>query len=315
MGLTEAEPYDDPADPLRPVDRRWRRAVYLVENGRRVSPRRDDAWARAAARFCRALRRCRDDAARQGLARRLPGLSQAHALYAGPPSLARWHLEARLLTREPFGQVAAKCATTPEVAEAYEAVFFCVRDRLHVEGYVLHVAIGRKQYAGLSEADVGVLLKRHAFGGGPAALDAVLDCIQGPPKVPERPEQLGPAGQQALRDRLLVRAWIALDTLPTDGKAMKRLAILSDAADVFRRGRGPGDDADGLNTPLATGPSCREWLFNAPGRAAGAAGERTGGVSGGNQVGRPAAAGAAPGGAMLAPAPEEENGLGPSPGG
>ena len=163
-----------------------------------------------------------------------------------------------------FGEVAAKCETTPAVVEAFEAVFFCVRDRLHVEGYILHEAIGRQQYAGLSEADVGVLLKRHAFGGGPAALDAVLDCIQDPPKVPERPEQLSPAELRSLRDRLLIRAWIALDTLPTDGKAMKRLAILSDAADVFRRGRGPGDDADGLNVPLAAGPSCRAWLYNAP---------------------------------------------------
>jgi hypothetical protein len=260
MGVTEAEPYDDAADPLRPPDRRWRRALSLVENGRRVAPRRDDAWVRAAARFCRALRRCQDEPARQGLARRLPALFQAHALYAGPASLARWHLEARLLTPGTFGEVAAKCATTPEVVEAYEALYYCVRDRIDVEGYILHQAIGRQQYAGLREADVGVLLKRHAFGGGPAALDAVLDCIRNPPKVPERPEQLGPAGQQALRDRLLVRAWIALDTLPTDGKAMKRLAILSDAADVFRRGRGPGGDSDGLNTPLAAGPSCRERL-------------------------------------------------------
>ena len=85
-----------------------------------------------------------------------------------------------------------------------------------------------------------------------------------PPEVPARPEQLSPAELKALRARLLVRASIVLDTLPTDGKAMKRLAILSDAADVFRRGRGPGDDADGLNVPLAAGPSCRAWLFNAP---------------------------------------------------
>jgi hypothetical protein len=265
MGPTEAEPYDDPADPLRPPDRRWRRALYLVENGRRVSPRRDDAWARAAVRFYRALRRCQDEPARQALARRLPALFQAHALYAGPPSLARWHLEARLLTPEPFGQVAAKCAISPAVVEAYEALYYCVRDRIDVEGYVLHEAIGRKQYAGLREADVGVLLKRHAFGGGPAALDALIDYYEHPPpEVPERPELLGPDGLRSLRAKLLTRAWIALDTLPTDGKAMKRLAILSDAADVFRRGRGPGDDADGLNVPLAAGPSCRAWLFNAP---------------------------------------------------
>ena len=137
MGLTETELYDDPADPFRPVDWRWRRAVYLLENNPPVSPRRDDAWARAAVRFYQGLRQCQDEAARQGLARRLPAIFQAHALYAGPPSLARWHLEARLLTPESFGQVAAKCRTTPEVVEAYESLFFCIRDRLHVEGYIV----------------------------------------------------------------------------------------------------------------------------------------------------------------------------------
>jgi hypothetical protein len=258
MDLTESD--NDSADPLRRVDRRWRRAVYLVENNRRVSPRRDDPWVRAAARFCRALRRCQDEEARQALARRLPALSQAHALYAGPPSLARWHLEARLLTPESFGQVAAKCATTPEVVEAYEAVFFSIRDRIDSEGYILHVAIGRKQYAGLREADVGVLLKRHAFGGGPAALDALIDYYEHPPEVPERPEQLAPGELRALRAKLLTRAWIALDTLPPDGKAMKRLDVLRDAAAVFRGGRGLGDDPDNLIVPLIASPGCREQL-------------------------------------------------------
>jgi hypothetical protein len=176
----------------------------------------------------------------------------------------KWQLEARLLTPKDFGEVAAKCETTPEVVEAYEAVFFSIRDRLHIEGYVLHQAIGRKQYAGLREADVGVLLKRHAFGGGPGALDALIDNYEHPPRLPERPEQLGPAESQLLRDKLLLRAWIALDTLPINDRTLKKLAVLRDAADVFRRGRGPGGDSDGLNTPLATGPSCREWLFNAP---------------------------------------------------
>jgi hypothetical protein len=41
------------------------------ENSRPGPPRRDDAWVRPAARFYRALRQCRGEAARQGLARRL----------------------------------------------------------------------------------------------------------------------------------------------------------------------------------------------------------------------------------------------------
>ena len=148
-----------------------------------------------------------------------------------------------------FGEVAAKCETTPAVVEAFEAVFFCVRDRLHVEGYILHEAIGRQQYAGLREADVGVLLKRHAFGGGPAALDAVLDCIRNPPKVPERPEQLGPAGQQALRDRLLVRASIVLHTLPAVGTPLKKLARIAHRRSACRQG-GPGRARGGREAAL-----------------------------------------------------------------
>ena len=106
-----------------------------------------------------------------------------------------------------------------------------------------------------------------------------------------------------------------LDTLPTDGKALERLEVLREAADVFRRGSGPGDGPDNLKVPLITSPSYREQIFKAPERAAGAAGERTGGVSGGNQAGGPAAACAAPGGATLAPAPDEQGRPEPSPGG
>src|SRR5262249_11826042 len=92
----------------------------------------------------------------------------------------------------------------------------------------------------------------------PIVLDRLLDYFKGPPpEVPARPEQLGPAGLRSLRGRLLVRASIALDTLPTDGKAMKRLDVLRDAADVFRRGRGLSDAPDNLKVPLIASPSYR----------------------------------------------------------
>jgi hypothetical protein len=262
MDLTELD--DDPAGPFRPVDWRWRRAVYLVENNRPASPRRDDAWARAAARFYRALRQCRDEAAWQGLARRLPALSQAHALYAGPPSLVKWELEARLLTPESFGQVAAKCGTTPEVVEAFEAVFFCTRDRLHVEGYIVFEVIGPKAHSGLTEADIDVILKMYAYSGGPIVLDRLVDYFKNPPpEVPERPEQLCPGELRSLRDRLLIRASIVLDTLPINGKTLHRLDVLREAADVFRRGRGPGDDRDNLKVPPLASHGCRERLAGA----------------------------------------------------
>jgi hypothetical protein len=48
-----------------------------------------------------------------------------------------------------------------------------------------------------------------------------------------------------------------LDTLPIDGKALHRMDVLRDAADVFRRGRGLGDGPDNLKVPLIASPSYR----------------------------------------------------------
>src|SRR5262245_18334399 len=53
-------------NPLRPVNWRWRHAKALVA-ARRLCPKRDDKHAVAAARFFRALDRCRTDRARSRL--------------------------------------------------------------------------------------------------------------------------------------------------------------------------------------------------------------------------------------------------------
>jgi hypothetical protein len=257
------ELYNRPGNIFRPVDWRWLRAAFLVDEGGPLSPGHDDGPVQEAVRYLRAWRACRAEEELQRLAGDMPDLYGPHQLHLAR-SIQTWEAQARLLTEEPFETIASKCGSHPRVIETFHSTFFHVRDRRHVEGYVLFEVIGPKAHSGLTEADVDVILKMYAYSGGPAALDAVLDCIKDPPKVPERPEQLSPAELKALRARLLVRASIVLDTLPTDGKAMKRLDLLREVADVFRRGRGPGDDADGLNVPLAAGPGCREWLFKAP---------------------------------------------------
>jgi hypothetical protein len=285
-----------------------------VDDGGPLSPGHDDGPVEQAMRYLQAWRGCRAEAELQRLALEMPDLHGAHQLYLAR-SFQTWEAQARLLTEEPFGVIASKCGSHPRVIETYHDMFFHVRDRLRVEGFIVFQVLG-KAHRGLTEQDVDVILMMNAYFRGPIIVDQLVDYYKNPPpEVPARPEQLSPAELKALRVRLLVRASTVLDTLPTDGKAMKRLGLLREVGDVFRRGCGPGDDADGLNVPLAAGPGCREWLFHAPGRAAGAAGERTGGVSGANQAGRPAAAGAGSGGATLAPAPNEEGGPGPSPGG
>jgi hypothetical protein len=250
------ELYNRPDNIFRPVDWRWRRAADLVDGGAPLSPGHDDGPVQEAMRYLRAWRRCRAEEELQRLSRDMPDLYGAHQLYLAR-SFQTWEAQARLLTEEPFETIASKCGSHPRVIETFHSTFFHVRDRLHVEGYVIFQVIGPKAHWGLTEADVDVILKMYAYSGGPAALDAVIDCIKDPPRVPERPEQLGPAELRSLRDRLLVRAWIALDTLPTDGKALERLEVLREAADVFRRGRGLGDGPDNLKVPLTDSPSYR----------------------------------------------------------
>ena len=250
------ELYNRPDNLFRPPDWRWLRAGDLVDDGGPLSPGHDDGPVQEAVRYLRAWRGCRAEEELQRLAWEMPDLHGAHQLYLAR-SFQTWEAQARLLTEESFAQVAEKCGSDPRVIETYHDTFFHVRDRLHIDSYIGFEVIGPKAHRGLTEADIDVILKMYAYSGGPVALDAVLDCIKDPPKVPERLEQLGPAELQSLRDRLLTRASIVLDTLPINGKTLHRLDVLREAADVFRRGRGPGEDPDNLKGPLTASPSYR----------------------------------------------------------
>jgi hypothetical protein len=245
--------YNRPDNLLRPPDWRWRRAADLVDGGGPLSPGHDDGPVQEAVRYLRAWRACRAEADRQRLARDMLDLYGAHQLYLAP-SFQTWEAQARLLTEEHFATIASKCGSHPRVIETFHDTFFHVRDRLHVEGYILFQVIGPKAHRGLTEADVDVILKMYAYFGGPVLVDQLVDYYKNPPRVPERPEQLGPTELKSLRSKLLTRASIVLDTLPINGKTLHRLDVLRDAADVFRRGSGLGDDPDDLKGPLTASP-------------------------------------------------------------
>jgi hypothetical protein len=289
MGRSEL--YNRPDNIFRPVDWRWRRAADLVDGGGPLCPGHDDGPVQEAMRYLRAWRRCRAEADRQRLARDMHDLYGAHQLYLAR-SFQTWEAQARLLTEEPFEVIASKCGSHPRVIEAYHDMFFHVRDRLRVEGFIVFQVLG-KAHRGLTEADVDVILMTNAYFGGPVLVDQLVDYYKNPPEVPARPEQLGPAELRSLRDRLLVRASVVLDTLPINGKTLHTLDVLRDAADVFRRGRGPGDGPDNLKVPLIASPSYRDQLFKAPERVAGAAATGLGGEADSNKAGQRAATGPA----------------------
>jgi hypothetical protein len=181
-----------PQNPLQPLDDRWLRAGYLAKQGQHPSPEHDDHWVEQAVQYLTALAACHDDADRQHLAAQMPAVAQAHALHQADPPLLRWAVEARVLADEPAEDIARKCNLLPGGVEAYENLFFDVRDKLGAESWVLCQAIGLNAHAGLTELDLGVRWKLVGYKRGPLALDALIGHTAGRP-WPESPEALGEA--------------------------------------------------------------------------------------------------------------------------
>jgi hypothetical protein len=242
-GMGRSRQADDAANPLRPVDWRWRRATGLVDGGELLSPETDDGKVRDAARFVTAWRGCEDEGDRARLAREVPALYGAHQLYLASGPFEKWEVEARLLTDEPYAQIGGKRSLDPQVVEAFHNVFFDVRDRLHAEGYILHVVIGPKAHTGLTESDIDVILKMFAYAGGPLVVDALVGYYRGPPVAPERPEELGCAELQELRTKLLLKALILSHTLPATVSGMRKMAVLSEAVQGIQSALRTGGEA------------------------------------------------------------------------
>jgi hypothetical protein len=184
----------------------------------------------------------------------MPALHAAYAIYQAAASFQRWEIEARLLTDESFAQIAAKCASDGQSIEVYHATFFDVRERLRTEGYVLHQVLGPRVHAGLTEADVDVLLKTYAHAGGSHTVDALVRYYREPPTLPERPETLEPGELQELRTKLLIKAAILAHTLPAKASALKQMVIVAGAVRVIqtalRQGNGPGSLVQPLQVSL-----------------------------------------------------------------
>ena len=139
--MDRSELYNRPDNIFRPVNWRWLRASFLVDDGGPLSPGHDDGPVQEAVRYLRAWRACRAEEELQRLARDMPDLYGAHRLHLAR-SFQTWEAQARLLTEESFAQVAEKGGSHPRVIETYHDTFFHVRDRLHIESYIGFEVIG-----------------------------------------------------------------------------------------------------------------------------------------------------------------------------
>lgn len=195
----------------RPVDRRWELANAIVA---RVAPPRFfreaiDADVATALQYI--MHRARQ---RPNLPESLVELDQAFRLRFHTAPLERATLEARLLSGEPIADTALKCGLVLEVVRLYEALFFCVRDRLQNRIYIINYAIGPRYLTGYLESDVDIILKSLAYLKGPLFLEYLLPYFTTPWQIPDRLDGLTVGQLRDLHYRLSIKAMIAALTIP-----------------------------------------------------------------------------------------------------
>lgn len=256
-----------PHDMHEPLDRRWLRAGWLLENGLAPMPREDDAWVDQAFHFRSALARCRGEPDRLALAAAMPAVYEAHALHQAEPPLLRWAVEARILSGELFGDIARKCGLLADAVEAFEKLFFAVVDKLHAETWIVCQVIGMKAFVGMTEHDLGVWWKMLGHALGPLVLDIVVHGTTGLPR-PQTATELNEALATAASDLLSLKEFHATHVLPvTPANALEILQVGAEMDVLHRQEQTHQQDPvaafwtgvlhQRLATPVATVPGDR----------------------------------------------------------
>jgi hypothetical protein len=165
-------------NPFRPPDWRWLRATGINNRTQLSTTRKRDAapgymWIRRAVRFQVEYDRARNDqVARSELAGNRPALYWAHHLHTQEPTM-KAAVQAYILARQNDFEVGYRCGLAPEIVEAYEAIFFNVREKLNHSEYILHCVIGPDLQQALSERLYALLWKLYGYFCGPHFLAAL----------------------------------------------------------------------------------------------------------------------------------------------
>ena len=178
----------------RPVDWRWQCAALAASGEYPLSRRRDgDVWVARATKFIREHENCETELDMAELAERHPVIYWAYDIWytqneSGNP--VRSEVEARLLADDQIENIARRVATEVEVIEAYERLFFNVRERLADRGYLMHCVLGPAVHLGFQATEYDLIWKLFALlgratGRGPDDRPVGGSCPSGSRQRPE----------------------------------------------------------------------------------------------------------------------------------
>jgi hypothetical protein len=190
--------YHSRHDPFRPPDWRWRRALWLAEEGKCSRKEPEDPRVLLARRFVVLWGGAASEEKKAALADRFPGVFYARELHARGQEDDRWVVEARVLADQPAEEIALRQNTTAEVISWYEALFFDVREQLHRRDWVANRVLGPAFRRGVRARDFDLLLKLYALQGGPVVVDFL---VEGGARAKSRPASLEEVPDFFARDK------------------------------------------------------------------------------------------------------------------
>lgn len=207
-------------NPRRAPNWRWLRAVQIDTGGPRASRAVDGAdgfaWIRRASRLKRRYEKAGGRAdAMYRLIQYDRDLFWAHSMWLDEKNPTRWAIEACILAGETSEAIAERLGTSPAIVEAYENVFFNVRDKLHEKLYIVNVVMADSVARGVSERQYDLLWKMFGYHGGPHVLDAVISKFS-PISKPQSADDVGQFFQDFAVNTVKHKAALATLTVPVN---------------------------------------------------------------------------------------------------
>jgi hypothetical protein len=164
-----------PENPYRAVDWRFRLAEAILSGQLPPSRRPLDAWVKQAIQFQRDHAAGKGEASIGRSGRLDPVILEAFEIRFSAEPRLRSVLEARVLAGQPAPAIAEHCGLTADVVEAFERLFFDIRNRLAAGDFIRATVNGVEPSDGIP--DVDALMKTYAFAMGPLVLDALLAVL------------------------------------------------------------------------------------------------------------------------------------------
>ena len=199
-------------NPLRPPDWRWQRAQWLRQNGKRAKKAREDDETMLIKRYQTAKSKCQNDIDLERLMYKMPGIFHAEQFHSREDLDLRWEIEARILAREPFKEIAKKVGVNLEVIFWYERTFFNVLEKLDNRSYIGTIAMGRSVHKGLHERDYDLLWKMLGYACGPLMIDSLTSKVTA--QLVTKADQLDAAKNTLATSALIDKAVVAAYTAP-----------------------------------------------------------------------------------------------------